>query len=81
MDMRGAVKCRPIECRLTALISATELITRYYSNKTLIRCCFNVRPMSATLANIKPTIGECAVCAGVALTVNTRVLTVSRPPR
>ena len=49
---------------LTALISATELITRYYSNETLIQCCVNV--------NIKPTFGECAVFAGKALTVNTR---------
>ena len=41
---------------------STELITRYYSNVTLTQCCFNVRLTSATLANIKPTIGECAVC-------------------
>ena len=31
---------------------------------------FNVRPTSATLADIKPTFGECAVLAGKALTVN-----------
>ena len=57
---------------MTALISATELITRYYSNETLIQCCFNVRRKSATLANIKPTFSECALFAGKALTVNTR---------
>ena len=55
---------------MTALISATVLITRYYSNEKLAQCCFNVRPTSATLANIKPTFSECAVLAGKALTVN-----------
>ena len=60
----------PIEYTLTGLISATELITRYYSNEKLAQCCFNVRPSSATLADIKPTFGECAVLAGKALTVN-----------
>ena len=51
-----------------ALISATELITRYYSNEKLAQCCFNVRPTSVTLAAIKPTFGECAVLAGKAPT-------------
>ena len=55
---------------MTALISATELITRYYSNEKLAQCCFNVRPTSATLADIKPTFGECALLAVKALTVN-----------
>ena len=55
---------------MTALISATELITRYYYNEKLAQCCFNVRPTSATLADIKPTFDECAVLAGNALTVN-----------
>ena len=55
---------------LMALISATELITRYYSNEKLAQCCFKVRPTSATLADIKPTFGKCAVLAGKALTVN-----------
>ena len=79
--MHTAVKCAcvgrssvglhyPIEYPLTALISAAELITRYYSNEKLAQCCFNVRPLSATLADIKPTFGECAVLAGKALTVN-----------
>ena len=36
----------------------------------MTQCCFNVRPTSATLADIKPTFGECAVLAGKALTVN-----------
>ena len=61
---------QPIEYTLTAIISATELITRYYSNEKLAQCCFNVGPMSATLAEDKPTFGECAVLAGKALTVN-----------
>ena len=52
---------QPIECTLTALILATELITRYYSNEKLAQCCFNVRPTSATLADIKPTFVECAL--------------------
>ena len=55
---------------MTALISATELITIYYSNEKLAQFCFNVRPTSATLADIKPTSGECAVLAAKALTVN-----------
>ena len=55
---------------MTALISATELITKYYSNEKLAQRCFNVRPTFATLADIKPTFGECAVLAGKALTVN-----------
>ena len=55
---------------MIALISATELITRYYSNEKLAQCCFNVRPASATLADIKPAFGECAVLAGKALTLN-----------
>ena len=40
------------------------------ANEKLAQCCFNVRPTSATLADIKPTFGECAVLAGKALTVN-----------
>ena len=51
---------------MTTLISATELITRYYSNEKLAQCCFNVRPTSATLADIKTTFGECVVSAGKA---------------
>ena len=53
-----------------ALISVTKLITRYYSNEKFAQCCFNVKPTSATLADNKPTFGECAVLAGKALTVN-----------
>ena len=60
----------PIEYTLTVLISATELITRYYSNEKLAQCCFNVRPTYATLADIKPTFGECAMLARKAITVN-----------
>ena len=59
-----------MEYRLTALISATELITIYYSNETLTQCCFNATITSPTLTNIKPTFGECAVFAEKALTVN-----------
>ena len=53
----------------STLVSATELITRYYFNEKLAQCCFNFRPTSATLADIKPTFGECALLAGKALTV------------
>ena len=60
----------PIEHTLTALLSGTELITRLYSNEKLAQCCFNVRPTSATLADSKPTFGECGVLAGKAPTVN-----------
>ena len=35
----------------------------------MTQCCFNVRPTSATLANIKPTFGVCAVFVGKALLV------------
>ena len=59
-----------MEYTLTALISATELITRYYSNEKLAQSCSDVRPMSVTSADIKPTFGECAVLAGKALTVS-----------
>ena len=48
----------------------TELITRYNYNEKLANCCFNVRPTSVTLADIKPTFGECAVLAVKALAVN-----------
>ena len=49
----GTVKCRPTvayQVQIDDINIATELITRYYSNETLIQCCFNVRPTSATLA-------------------------------
>ena len=58
-----------MEYTLTALISGTELITRYYSNEKLAQCFFIVGPTSGTLDNIKPTLGECAMLAGKALTV------------
>ena len=48
----------------------TELITRYNYNEILTNCCFNVRPASVTLADIKPAFGECAVLAVKALAVN-----------
>ena len=69
MRMCGAVKCR-LTLAFNSIISETELITRYYSNEKLAQCCFNVRPTSATLADIKPTFGVCALLAGKALTVN-----------
>ena len=51
--MPGTVKCRPTVAywvQIDSINIATELITRYYLNDTLIQCCFNVRPTSATLA-------------------------------
>ena len=51
--MPGTVKCRPTVAycvQIDGIIIATELITRYYLNGTLIQCCFNARPTSATLA-------------------------------
>ena len=66
---------------MTALLSVTELITRYYSNDKLAQCCFIVRPTSATLADIKPTFGECAVLAGKALTVNLMEVKCFQSPR
>ena len=53
-----------------ALIAETELITIYYSNEKSAQCCFSVRPTSATLADIKPTFGECVVLSWKAITVN-----------
>ena len=53
-----------------ALLSTTELIKRYYSNNKLAQCCFNSIPTSATLADNKPTVGECVVLAEKALTVS-----------
>ena len=70
MGLSGVGLHSPIEYTLTALISATELITRYYSIEKLAQCCFIIRPTSTTLADIKPTFGESAVFAGQALTVN-----------
>ena len=45
--MPGTVKCRPTvayRVQIDGIIIATEMITRYYSNETLIQCCFNVKP-------------------------------------
>ena len=53
MRMPGAVKCRPTVAywvQIDGINIATELITIYYLNETLIQCCFNARPTSATLA-------------------------------
>ena len=53
MHMPGTVKCRPTVAywvQIDGINIATELITRYYLNETLIQCCFNARPTSATLA-------------------------------
>ena len=62
-------------------ISATEQdTTRYYSNEKLAQCCLNVKPTSATLADIKPTFGECAVLAGKAVTVNMLKVNCFRTP-
>ena len=50
--MPGTVKCRPTVAywvQIDGINIATELITRYYLNGTLIQCCFNARPTSATL--------------------------------
>ena len=77
---RSSVGLHYIGYTLTALISATELITRYYSNETLAQCCFNVRPTYATLADIKPIFGECVVLAGKALTVNMLYVNCSQSP-
>ena len=73
MGLRGLVRCRPTlaqRVHFDCINIATELITRYYSNEKSAQCCFNVRPTSATLADIKPTSGECAVLAWKALTDN-----------
>ena len=51
--MPGTVKYRPTVAywvQIDGINIATELITRYYLNGTLIQCCFNARPTSATLA-------------------------------
>ena len=54
----------PIKYTLTPFMSATELITRYYSNEKLAQSCFIVSP---TLADIKPTFDECRVQSAKAL--------------
>ena len=41
---------------MTALISTTKLITRYYLNDTLTQCSFNVGPTSATLVQHWTTV-------------------------
>ena len=51
--MPETVKCRPTVAywvQIDGINIATELITRNYLNGTLIQCCFNARPTSATLA-------------------------------
>ena len=53
MLMPGTVMCRPTvayRVQIDSINIATELITRYYLNDTLIQCCFNARPTSETLA-------------------------------
>ena len=53
MRMPGTVKCRPAVAywvQIDGINIATELITRYYLNETLIQYSFNGRPTSATLA-------------------------------
>ena len=53
MRMPGTVKCRPTVAywvQIDGINIATELITRYHLNGTLIQCCFNARLTSATLA-------------------------------
>ena len=60
MRMPGTVKCRPTvayHVQIDGINIPTELITRYHSNKTLIQCCINVRPTSATLAQHWTNIG------------------------
>ena len=60
MRMPRTVKCRPTVAywvQIDAINIPTELITRYHSNKTLIQCCINVRPTSATLAQHWTSIG------------------------
>ena len=62
--MPGTVKCRQTGAywvHIDGINIATELITRYYSNETLIQCCFNVRPTSATLAQHWPTLDKCTM--------------------
>ena len=64
MRMPGTVKCRPIEAywvQIDGINIATELITRYYLNGTLIQCCFNARPLSATLAQHWTTLNKCTM--------------------
>ena len=61
MRMPGTVKCRPTVAywvQIDGINIPTELITRYHSNKTLIQCCINVRPTSATLAQHWTNIGQ-----------------------
>ena len=60
MRMPGTVKCRPTLAywvQIDGINIPTELITRYHSNKTLIQCCINARPTSATLAQHWTNIG------------------------
>ena len=70
----GTVKCWPTLAYRVHFDSIN--ISDWTDYKILLQrqigplCCFNVRPTSATLADIKPTFGECAVLAGKALTVN-----------
>ena len=83
MGMRGTDRCRPTlayRVHFDGIIISTDLITRYYSNEKLAQCCFNIRPTFATLADIKPTFGECDVLAGKALTLDMLEVNCFRTP-
>ena len=56
------------------------LYAKYYSKEKLAQCSFHVRSTFATLADIKPTFGECAALAGKALTVNMLEVNCSHYP-
>ena len=58
MRMPGTVKCRPTVAywvQIDGINIATELITRYYLNETLIQCCFNAR---TKVCDAGPTLNQ-----------------------
>ena len=57
-------KCRPTVAywvQIDGINIATELITRYYLNGTLIQCCFNLGQRLRRWPNSEPTLNKCTM--------------------
>ena len=62
LDMfKDPFNCVAYRIQADALISATKLITRYYSNETLPQCCFKFDQRLRHWPNIEPTLAECTM--------------------
>ena len=62
--MRGTVTCKLTVAdsyRLTAYMSATKLITKYYSNETLTQCFLMLDQRLRRWPKVEPTLAECTM--------------------